>query len=74
MGRCFPTVGGRLCYEEVVLRLAFLSRLAGGPELAFGIVDAFFFLQVSKEKKKKKKNRKYCKWLTSTTQPALQSA
>ena len=47
-------MGGRLCYEEVVLRLAFLSRLAGGPELALGIVDAFFFLQVSKEKKKRK--------------------
>ena len=50
-------MGERLCYEEVVLRLAFVSRLAGGPELALGIVDDFFFLQVSKEKKKEKEKQ-----------------
>lgn len=41
----------------MVLRLAFVSRLAGGPELALGIVDDFFFLQVSKEKKKEKEKQ-----------------
>lgn len=49
---------GRLFYEEVVLHLAFVSQLSGGPELALGIVDDFFFPQVSKEKEKEKKKEK----------------
>lgn len=42
--------------------------------LSLHLALSMLFSSSRSQKKKKKKNRKYCKWLTSTTQPALQSA
>lgn len=49
---------GRLFYEEVVLHLAFVSQLSGGPELALGIVDDFFLPPGLKRKRKRKKKKR----------------
>ena len=49
---------GRLFYEEVVLHLAFVSQLSGGPELALGIVDDFFLPPGLKRKRKRKRKKR----------------